>query len=181
MNFYRLQKSITKIQSTSNQWLCQKIRQNAIRLHESSRKLHLHWISDHSDIASNILTNRVVKSELNQFSVENVWISFNSISNQIDNYINDLWLTHSRQTKKDRYYSKFNLKSDDFSIKIKNADKLIFSTLMKMKTRHDYFKSYLYRLPEYESQKCNDSCRCRQNSEHLLINCIHYREKQYQL
>jgi hypothetical protein len=44
---------------------------------------------------------------------------------------------------------------------------------MQLKLEHEYFKSYLVRLPNYETKKCNENCNFSQTSEHLLLNC-HY-------
>ena len=50
-----------------------------------------------------------------------------------------------------------------------------------MKTEHDYFKSYLCKLLEYESNRCNESCNEKQTSEHLLLYCRYYVNEQNKL
>jgi len=47
-----------------------------------------------------------------------------------------------------------------------------------MKLGHDYFKFYLNRLPDYDSDKCHWSCQQTQTSEHLLTTCHHFRHEQ---
>ena len=47
--------------------------------------------------------------------------------------------------------------------------------------RHNYFKSYLHRLSENNSNKCYEICKARQTSKYLLLNCKHYRTEQLQL
>ncbi len=47
-----------------------------------------------------------------------------------------------------------------------------------MKLGHDYFKSYLNRLSDYDSDKCHWLCQQRQTSEHLLTTCHHFRHEQ---
>jgi len=47
-----------------------------------------------------------------------------------------------------------------------------------MKPGHDYFKFYLNRLSDYNSDKCHWSCQQRQTSEHLLTICHHFRHEQ---
>jgi len=47
-----------------------------------------------------------------------------------------------------------------------------------MKLGYDYFKFYLNRLPDYNSDKCHWSCQQRQTSEHLLTTCHHFRHEQ---
>ena len=46
---------------------------------------------------------------------------------------------------------------------------------MQLKFGHDYFRSYLHRLKDYNSSKCINRCNNqRQTPEHLFLNCIHY-------
>ena len=52
---------------------------------------------------------------------------------------------------------------------------------MQMKFGHGFFKSYLIRLPKYDSKNCNGDCNEIQTSKHLLINCRHFRDVQSQL
>ena len=58
-----------------------------------------------------------------------------------------------------------------------NCSKLIFATIMQLKSGHGYFRSYLHRLKDYNSSKCTNLCNERQTPEHLLLNCIHYFEE----
>ncbi len=53
--------------------------------------------------------------------------------------------------------------------------------MMQLKLGHEYFKSYLNRLPEYESKNCNGQCNDTQNPKHLLINCRHTQNERSQL
>jgi len=50
-----------------------------------------------------------------------------------------------------------------------------------MKIDHDYFKSYLHRLSDYDSKKCHDTCNKDQTSEHLLTVCQYFKNKQSEL
>ncbi len=54
----------------------------------------------------------------------------------------------------------------------------MFSTFIQLKMRHDYFKSYLHRLSENNSNKCYEICKTRQMLKHLLLNCKHYKAEQ---
>ncbi len=47
-----------------------------------------------------------------------------------------------------------------------------------MKLGHGYFKSYLNRLPDYDSDKCHWPCHQRQTPEHLLTTCCHFKHEQ---
>ena len=50
-----------------------------------------------------------------------------------------------------------------------------------MKLKHDYFKSYLFRLPEYDFKKCHENCDKNQTPEHLLTACQHFKSEQSEL
>ena len=45
---------------------------------------------------------------------------------------------------------------------------------MQLKLEHDYFKSYLKRLPDYDSDKCDCNNISIQSSAHLLLSCSKY-------
>jgi len=46
--------------------------------------------------------------------------------------------------------------------------KQLWSTYIQLKLGHGYFKSYLNRLPNYNSDICQ-FCNTRENPEHLLL------------
>ncbi len=62
--------------------------------------------------------------------------------------------------------------------KMRKIDRLTFSIFIQLKMKHDYFKSYLHRLSENNSDKCYEICNVRQMSKHLLLNCKHYKAEQ---
>ena len=41
---------------------------------------------------------------------------------------------------------------------------------MQLKLEHDYFKSYLIRLPDYTTDRCF-VCGTKENPEHLILHC----------
>ena len=50
-----------------------------------------------------------------------------------------------------------------------------------MKLDHDYFKSYLYKLSDYDTKKCHKNCDKDQISEHLLTICQYFKSEQSEL
>ncbi len=64
---------------------------------------------------------------------------------------------------------------------MRKIDKLTFSIFIQLKMKHEYFKSYLHRLSENNSNKCYEICNARQTLKHLLLNCRHYRAEQIKL
>ena len=81
---------------------------------------------------------------------------------------------------KKKRYQKFNSQSKDSKIKYLNKrKKLITATIMQLKFDHDYFNLYLKNLTNYSKiSKCYERCHEVQNSNHLLINCNHFRNQQ---
>ena len=57
--------------------------------------------------------------------------------------------------------------------KSKDSKKQIWSTYIQLKLDHDYFKSYLNRLSNYDSNICQ-FCNTKKNPEHLLLHCRRY-------
>src|SRR6266496_4919130 len=57
--------------------------------------------------------------------------------------------------------------------KSKNSKKKIWSTYIQLKLDHDYFKSYLNRLSNYDSNICQ-FCNTKKSSECLLLFCRRY-------
>ena len=53
----------------------------------------------------------------------------------------------------------------------------MFSTYTQIKLGHGYFKSYLKRLPAYDTNLCN-VCKVKQTPEHILLNCRIYKAEQ---
>ena len=50
---------------------------------------------------------------------------------------------------------------------------------MQLKLNHDYFKAYLHKLKYTETNLC--TCKQKQTSEHLIIQCQNYEIKQEEL
>jgi len=109
----------------------------------------------------------------------------NFLKKQIRKEANAQWLkTWKISTKKRNQYRKHasEVNLDHNSLKeLQKIDRLIFSTFIQLKMRHDYFKSYLHRMSQNDSNKCYEICIEIQTSKHLLLNCKHYRTKQRKL
>jgi hypothetical protein len=93
----------------------------------------------------------------------NVWKSSTKKGNQYRKHISNVNLSHKPLKE------------------LRKIDRLTFSTFIQLKMKHDYFKSYLHRLSENNSNKCYEICNARQTSKHLLLNCRHYRAEQIKL
>ncbi len=61
---------------------------------------------------------------------------------------------------------------------LRKMNRLTFSIFIQLKMKHSYFKSYLHRVSENNSNKCYEICNASQTSKHLLLNCKHYKSEQ---
>ena len=52
----------------------------------------------------------------------------------------------------------------------------MWSSYIQLKLGHGYFKSYLKRLPDYNSDKCDCNNNYIQSPAHLLLSCSKYQE-----
>ncbi len=107
------------------------------------------------------------------------------IKKQIDKKIKEQWLiAWNNSIKKENQYQKHtarvNLSYKSLK-KLRKINRLMFSTFIQLKMRHDCFKSYLHWLSENNLNKCYEICKMRQTSKHLLLNCKHYRAEHLQL
>jgi len=107
------------------------------------------------------------------------------IKKQIDKEIKEQWLiAWNNSIKKENQYQKHtarvNLSYKSLK-KLRKINRLMFSTFIQLKMRHDCFKSYLHWLSENNLNKCYEICKMRQTLKHLLLNCKHYRAEQLQL
>ena len=59
--------------------------------------------------------------------------------------------------------------------KAKILKKQIWFTYIQLKLDHDYFKSYLNKLSNYDSNICQ-FCNTKKSSEHLLLFCKRYNQ-----
>jgi len=176
-----------KAKSNVNSKLFNNIRQNLINLQQNRCHICIQWVSSRKDIVENEAANQLVKDAARKRSTIDIRkrtiMSF--IKKQIDKEAKKQWLiAWNDSIKKENQYQKHtarvNLSYRSLK-KLWKIDRLMFSTFIQLKMRHDYFKSYLHRLSENNSNKCYKICKARQTPKHLLLNCKHYRAEQLQL
>ncbi len=173
--------------SNANSTLFDNIHQNLTVLHQKQCKSHIYWVSSHQRIIGNEKADELIKTAASKMRIaKNTEITIiNFLKKQIRKEANAQWLkTWKISTKKRNQYrkhaSKVNL-DHNFLKELQKIDRLIFSTFIQLKMRHDYFKSYLHRMSQNDSNKCYEICIEIQTSKHLLLNCKHYRTKQRKL
>lgn len=107
------------------------------------------------------------------------------IKKQIGKEAKAQWLnTWNSGTKQGIQYRKHisDVNLSDRPLKeLRKIDRLTFPTFIQLKIGHGYFKSYLHRLSEDNSNKCCGICNVRQTPQYLLLNCRHYRAEQIKL
>ncbi len=176
-----------KAKSNVNLKLFNNIRQNLINLQQNRCHICIQWVSSRKDIIKNEAVNQLIKDMTWKRLIIDIRkrtiMSF--IKKQIDKEIKEQWLiAWNNSIKKENQYQKYtarmNLNYRSLK-KLRKINRLMFSTFIQLKMRHDYFKSYLHRLSENNSNKCYEICKARQMSKHLLLNCKHYKVKQLQL
>ncbi len=168
------------IKSNVNAKLFNDIRQNLINLRQNQCQICIQWILSCKSIIENEKADQLIKSIAQESSTINnmkaIIISF--VKKQICKKTKLQWLNVWKSSiKKKNQYQKhiLNVNLSHKSLKkMRKIDRLTFSIFIQLKMRHDYFKSYLHRLSENNSNKCYEICNARQTSKHLLLNCKHY-------
>ncbi len=138
----------------------------------------------HKDIIENEAVNQLIKNvtwkRLTIDIRKRTIMSF--IKKQIDKKIKKQWLiAWNNSIKKENQYQKHTARvnlSYKLLKKFWKINRLMFSTFIQLKMKHNYFKNYLHWLSENNSNKCYEICKMRQTLKHLLLNCKHYRAEQ---
>ena len=85
------------------------------------------------------------------------------------------WYNYYKLAKKGAIYQNLNIlpawKSCNL---IAKASRIVWSSYIQLKLGHGYFRSYLKRLPEFNSDKCDCNQYYSQSPAHLLLNCSKY-------
>ncbi len=173
--------------SNVNAKLFDDIRQNLTNLRQNQCQIRIQWISSRKNIIENEKADQLIKSAAQELSdIDNtkaIIISF--AKKQICKETKLQWLNVWKSSiKKGNQYWKHisNVNLSQKPIKeLRKIDRLTFSIFIQLKMEHDYFKSYLHRVSENNSKKCYEICNASQTSEHLLLNCKHYRSEQIKL
>jgi hypothetical protein len=124
-----------------------------------------------------------------EFNSENV----KDCSNEIDTsliYLRKLikksllqsWQNYYNSTKKGASYQNLDIqpvwKPPNLHVK---TSRIAWSTYIQLKLRHGYFKSYLKRLPDFDSDKCDCNNQNTESSAHLLLDCSKYQAARLKL
>jgi hypothetical protein len=171
---------ISNNSSRSDQEISYKIQLEDKLLFERNIQLHIQWISDHFDIFDNEMTDNAAKRDaFNQSSdvtLCEMSISLISFKRNVKESLLQMW--HSiwqHSTKKRRTYQNLNTVSmwKSFNLDL-HTSRIVWSSYIQLKLSHDYFKSYLKRLSDFDSDKCDCNNISVQSSAHLLLSYSKY-------
>ena len=163
--------------------LMQKMHKNCKMSYKIDHKIYLHWILEHVKFSRNVQADKQAKKELKKSEKPDNYMSFQYLNKRIEKHKFEKWNSMWQDNmKKGKYCKLHNLNlQQTFFQNFSNNEKLIFSTFLQIKMRHDFFKFYLCKLLTYESNRYNENCNEIQTSKHLLLNCHHYFNEQKQL
>src|SRR6266536_3723273 len=171
------QAAIKRLKNSSlkpGQYYIQAIRKWAEKFQNYNIQMQLEWVPGHMNIKGNELADRAAKkgTKLQRTAIEK-YISIAYIKRKIKESALIDWINIWQASKaKGKHYSQYECRPK-WKTKAKILKKQIWSTYIQLKLGHGYFKSYLNRLPNYDSNICQ-FCNTKENPEHLLLHCRRY-------
>ena len=126
------------------------------------------------NIKENELADKTAKKEIKlQRTAIEKYISIAYIKRKIKESALIDWINIWQASKaKGKHYSQYECRPK-WKTKAKILKKQIWSTYIQLKLGHGYFKSYLNRLPNYDTNICQ-FCNTKESPEHLLLFCRRY-------
>lgn len=144
-------------------------------------EIYIRWVPAHMNIEGNELADTAAKAGTKaSHLVNDKRTSLSFIKRKIkESCLNDWTLNWNSNKASQNHYSQFETvpKWKPSSLK---TNKQIWSSICQLKLGHGYFKAYLKRFAQYESENCLN-CRVKQNPEHLLLQCTQYNEQRAQV
>ena len=131
-----------KAKSNVNSKLFNNIRQNLINLQQNQCHICIQWVLSCKDIIENEAVNQLIKDVTWKKLTINIRkrTIMNFIKKQIDKEIKEQWLiawNNSIKKENQKHTARVNLSYRSLK-KLQKIDKLIFSTFIQLKMKHDY-------------------------------------------
>src|SRR6266536_4151767 len=135
-------------------------------------QINLQWVSGYM----NIYGNEKVKlgSKLRTVHHE-VITSLSFLKRKVQECCLDNWQKKWQNLKnKGKHYQQFDC-TPKWKVSKKKVQKRTWLSYIQLKIGHDFFKSYLKTLPNYESAECFYHRNIIQKPTHLVLECYEYR------
>jgi ribonuclease HI len=178
---------IYKNSSSSGQKISHELQYEAELLKNQNIQLHICWVPGHADIYGNEQADKAAKiAAAADFINHNIIdcrndtdISLTYIKSQIKKSLLQSWCNYYKSAIKGSYYQNLNIQPawKPLNLQLKTS-RIVWSSYMQLKLGHGYFKSYLNRLPDYNSDKCDCDGNYIQSPAHLLLECSKYQAEQ---
>ena len=186
-------KRIHKNSNSSGQEISYKLQQEAESLLSTNIQLHVCWVPGHMNIYGNEQADRAAKlaaaaefssSSSNVIDCSNeVNISFTYLRKSVKKSLLQSWQSyyHNSEQKGTHY---LNLQTQPVwkpvNLQVK-TNRIVWSSYMQLKLGHGHFKSYVKRVSDLESDKCDCNNQSSQTPTHLLLSCNNYQAARLKL
>jgi hypothetical protein len=177
---------ICKNSKSSGQEITYKLHTEAELLLSQNIQLHICWVPGHVGIYGNEQADKAAKIaaaadynyNYNIIDCSNeIDISLTYLKRKVKESLLNSWYNYYNSTSVNKGSIYQNLQTQpawkSLNLQLKTA-RIIWSSYMQLKLGHGYFKSYLKRLPDYDSDRCDCDNRSIQSPAHLLLSCSKY-------
>jgi len=168
-------KGLAKGQNRANRALYGKIYNIAKNIREKGVNIHLEWVPGHEGIYGNEKADQAAKhgADWVEPTPNAIGTSISFLNRKLREEVLSDWsrLWQSQRTNQGKDYKQFDMKPR-LKVNQRKLKKQTWSTMVQLKLAHGYFRSYLSRLPEYDSKIC-PNCDSNQNEtpHHVILDC----------
>ncbi len=150
-------------------------------------QLHVCWVPGHVGIYGNEQADKAAKIAAAAVSTDlsgnivdcsnELDISLVYLRSQVKKSLLKSWYSHysSVKTRKGATYQNLSIQPAWKSLNLQlKTSRIVWSSYIQLKLGHGHFRSYLKRLPDYDSDKCDCNGIYIQSPAHLLTSCSKY-------
>jgi hypothetical protein len=152
--------------------LYEKIYKKVQKIRKIDVNIHIHWVPGHMGIYGNEKADQAAKygAEWAEFCPE-LGLSTSFLKRKYKEKTLKEWSNQWQNGTQGKHYKQFKTYPKWKATPIR-ISKHIWSRIMQLKLGHGYFRSYLVRMPEYNSDICQE-CQTNQKQTpfHLLFQC----------
>ena len=168
-------KGLIKGQNRANRALYRKIYSIAKTIKEKGISTHFEWVPGHLGIYGNEKADQAAKygADWVEPTPSEIGTSISFLGRKLREKVLSDWtnIWQSQKTSQGKDYKQFDMQPN-LKVNQTKLKKLTWSTMIQLKLAHGYFRSYLTRLPEYDSKICLN-CDSNQNEtpHHVILDC----------